>query len=156
MKFLLILKRRAQGGLTLVETIIGLAVIVLTVAAVIFALTQTNSIASTARLYTAAQFLVQNRIDQIQSDTPFVPQSSLIPAELVLTTGSNEPVTVYADPARSYSAVVSGTLTSKITDVSVVTSTSAEYAYQALVTLSYRYRNKTFTVAESTVRASDQ
>lgn len=142
-----------EGGFTLVETIIGLMILVLAAVVIFFSLAQMNRMAAVARLYTAAQFIVQSNIDTIQSDTPFVPQSNEIPSELTLGTTSSNNVPIYVDPATS-NTVVSGTLSTTVTNIG--NSALSEYAYLATVELTYMYRNKTYQVLESTVRGSDQ
>jgi hypothetical protein len=135
---------------------IGLTVIVVAAAAVLFALVQMNRTASVARLYTAGQFIVQSNIDTIQSDTPFVPQNSLIPAELKLGTTSSSGVPIYFDP-NTGAVVASGTLTTTVSDISNTSnSANPQYAYQATVQLDYSYRSKNYEVMASTVRGSDQ
>ena len=145
--------RKRQEGISLVEVVIGLAILVITASVVLFALNQMNQVASLARLYTAAQYLVQSRIDQIQSDTPFIPQNSEIPSELILGTTTQANIPIYTDPSTN-NTIVTGTLTSTVTNVS--NTSLSEYAYQALVQLNYTYRSKTFTVAASTIRGADQ
>jgi prepilin-type N-terminal cleavage/methylation domain-containing protein len=145
--------RLSQRGFTLVETIIGLMILVIAASSIFFALSQMNRIAAEARLYTAAQFIVQSNINTIQSDSPFVPQNSQIPAELTLGTTSSNNVPIYVDPATG-NTVASGTLTTTVTNIS--NTALSEYAYQATVQLAYSYRNKVYQVVESTVRGSDQ
>jgi hypothetical protein len=132
----------------------GLTMLVVAAACIFFALSQINRAASVARLYTAAQFIVQTQIDQIQSDSPFIPQSSRIPPELVVT---GTPVTtstnIYVDPATT-NAVVTGTLSRSIVDISGTG--SMEYAYQATIQLNYTYRNTNYNVVAWTIRGSDQ
>ena len=141
-----------ERGFTLVEAIIGLMMLVLAASVIFFALSQMNRMASIARLYTAAQFLVQNQIDQVQSDTPFIPQNSQIPSELAVKTTTTTP-TIYVDPATG-NTVVSGTLTSTVSNIS--NAALLEYAYLAQFRLTYSYRNTKYEVDSWTVRASDQ
>lgn len=142
-----------ERGFTLIEATIGLAILVLTASVVLFALDQLNRIASAARLYTSAQFIVQSNINDIQSDSPFVPQNSVIPTELTVGTTSSNNIAIYVDPATG-STVASGTLTSTVSNIS--NTALNEYAYLATVQLSYRYHNTVYNVVESTVRGSDQ
>jgi len=143
--------RRGEQGITLVEIIIGLMILVLAAAAVFSGLLQMNKVASIARLYTAAQFDVQSNINEIQTDGPFLPQNAIIPTALAFINGTssvNSAYPVYIDPATG-STLVTGTLTISGTNM------ANSYAY-ATVDLTYSYRNKNYDVVESTVRASDQ
>jgi len=145
-------QRPSKRGFTLVETMIGLTMLVLAAGSIFLALSQMNKVASIARLYTAAQFIVQSNINQIQSDGPFILQNGQYPNSLLfIKTGTpsvNNSYPVYVDPATSLTQVT-GTLT---TSGSAIGTT---YAY-ATVELTYTYRNKTYDFLESTVRASDQ
>ena len=140
-------------GFTLVEAVIGLMILVLAASVIFFAFSQMNRLASVARLYTAAQFIVQSNIDTIQNDTPFIPQSGQIPSELTVGVTSSNNVPIYVDPATN-NTVVSGTLTTTVSNISNASLT--EYAYLATVQLAYTYRSTTYQVVESTIRGSDQ
>jgi len=129
-------------------------ILVIAASTIFFAFTQLNRLASEARLYTAAQFIVQSKINTIQADTPFVPQNGQVPTELALGTTSSNNVPIYVDPATG-NTVVSGSMTSTVA-VSCSNSALAEYAFQATVQLSYLFHNKTYQVVESTIRGSDQ
>ena len=136
----------------LIEMMVGLMMLVIAATTIFCGLTQMNRIASGARLFTAAQFIVQSNINTIQADSPFVPQNSEIPTELTLGTTSSNGVPIYVDPSTG-STVVSGTLTTTVTNIS--NTSLSEYAYRATVQLTYSYRSKVYQVAESTVRGSD-
>jgi hypothetical protein len=133
---------------------IGLMIIVLAAGSVFSALLQMNKIASIARLYTAAQFIVQSNINEIQTDGPFVLNSgttSIIPNALAFVSGTasvNTAYPIYVDPANPTATLVTGTLTISGSNV------NNTYAY-ATVDLTYWYRNKLYDVVESTVRADD-
>jgi type II secretory pathway pseudopilin PulG len=146
-------RRASVQGLTLVETMIGLMILVVAATSVFFALGQMNAIASSARLATAAQFIVQTNIDTIQSDSPFVPQNSQVPTELSLGTTTTTGVAIYTDPASGH-VMASGTLTTTVSNIS--NSSLSEYAYLATIQLSYSYRKKAYQIVASTVRGSDQ
>jgi prepilin-type N-terminal cleavage/methylation domain-containing protein len=66
----------AKAGFTLVEGIVGIAVLGIGVACVVGALTKFNAFASTARNATGAYPVVMNQIDLIQSDSPFNPRKT--------------------------------------------------------------------------------
>ena len=145
-------RRPDERGFMLIEMMVGLMMLVIAATTIFCGLTQMNRIASGARLFTAAQFIVQSNINTIQADSPFVPQNSEIPTELTLGTTSSNGIPIYIDPATG-STVVSGTLTATVTNIS--NTSLSEYAYQATVQLTYSYRSKVYQVVESTVRGSD-
>ncbi|HXY60414.1 MAG TPA: type II secretion system protein [Chthoniobacterales bacterium] len=80
------------AALTLVETVVGIAIIGIGTACAVGALTRFNSLASTARNATGAYTAVMNQIDLIESDSPFNPQktnpdgTAQIPPELQIGT----------------------------------------------------------------------
>lgn len=152
--------RESEAAFTLIEALIGLMVLVLAAGGVFYSLMQMNRMASVARLYTAAQFIVQSQIDTIQNDSPFDPQLSgtgvgsvPIPGELALGTTSSTGIPVYVDPATG-NTQVTGTMTRTVSNIS--TTSLNEYAYMATVQLAYTYRGRTYQVIESTVRGSDE
>jgi len=148
-----------ERGFTLVEAVIGLMILVLAASVVFFALSQMNRQASIARLYTAAEFLVQQQIDEIQTDTPFIPQNSQIPSELAVGTVTTNPTISAVDinPSTSsttYNVMLTGTMTSTVSNIS--NSGLSEYAYLAQIQLTYSYRNTKYEVDAWTIRGSDQ
>jgi len=143
----------AAAAFSLIETMVGLMMLVIAASSIFFAYSQANRIASVARLYTEGQFIVQSQINTIQSDSPFIPQSSEIPTELTLGVTSTTGIPVYVDPATG-NTVVSGSMTTTVTNLSHAS--LSEYAYQATVQLNYAYRGRSYQIIESTVRGSDQ
>ncbi|HEX4085872.1 MAG TPA: type II secretion system protein [Chthoniobacteraceae bacterium] len=142
------------AGMTLVEVLIALMVLAITASSILMAFAQINRVASTARLYAAAEFLVQSYIDRIQMVSPFVPENSsmAVPAELTLS-GTTYATPLYVDPATN-STIVTGTVS--CTGSNISSSSANEYAYQYVVTVTYTYRSHLYTVSASTVRGSDQ
>ena len=136
----------------------GIAVLGIGAAAIIGALTKFNSFAAISRNTTGAYTVVMNQIDSFESMSPFNPQKSQIPKDLVnnpptydMTVGthtigykdpstgvvSNQwPVYQYKDPSTGMTVVVKGTLTVAVTDVSA---TTAPNTYMAVVTITYKY-----------------
>jgi type II secretory pathway pseudopilin PulG len=151
------------AGFTLVEAVVGIAVVSLGAACAVGALTRFNSLASTARNATGAYTAVMNQIDLIQSDSPFNPQktnpdgSVQIPPELQLGTQTQNNVSVYQDPKTG--VIVSGTMTTTVTDISSnYTNGSVTFPltmYKAVVTLNYTYLNRNYSFTMSTIRTSD-
>lgn len=156
-KYLKTMKRKKSGnpGFTLLEVMMSLLVIVLTAASVYWSYMQINQYAAATRLSTAATMLVQKQIDLIQSDGPFIPQgaSHSVPAELALGTSTQTAVPIYTDPL-SGGVVVSGSLTTTVTDIS--NTAANQYAYRATVMLSYNYRGTPYQTIMSTIKGSDQ
>jgi prepilin-type N-terminal cleavage/methylation domain-containing protein len=65
-----------QAGFTLVEAVIGIAVLGIGVASTVGALTKINSIASMSRNSTGAYSVLMNQVDLFQSLSPFNPQKT--------------------------------------------------------------------------------
>ncbi len=150
-------------GFTLVEAVVGMAVISLGAACAVGALTKFNSLASTARNATGAYTAVMNQIDLIQSDSPFNPQktnpdgSVQIPPELQLGTHTQNNVSVYQDPKTG--VIVTGTMTTTVTDISSTYSNGSVTfpltMYKAVVAINYTYLNRNYSFTMSTIRTSD-
>jgi len=151
------------AALTLVETVVGIAVLGIGVACAVGALTRFNSLASTARNATGAYTAVMNQVDLIQSDSPFNPQktnpdgSAQIPPELQIGTHTQNNIPVYQDPKTG--VIVIGTMTTTVTDISsTYTNGSVTFPltmYQAVVTINYTYLNRNYSFSMSTIRTSD-
>ncbi|HXP34245.1 MAG TPA: type II secretion system protein [Chthoniobacterales bacterium] len=151
------------AGFTLVEVIVGIAVIGIGTACGVGALTRFNSLASAARNATGAYTVVMNQIDLIQSDGPFNPQktntdgTAQIPPELQTGTQTQNNVPIYQDPKTG--VIVQGTMTTTVSDVSsTYTNGSVTFPltmYKAVVTVSYTYLNRNHSFSMSTIRTSD-
>jgi type II secretory pathway pseudopilin PulG len=161
---------RSREGFTVVEVLIGLFVFVLVSAGALWGLNQLNYYASVNRLYTAAQTLAQNQIDQILTKGPYTASPSATPSPNVLQLG-----TYYTDPRNplfTYGTAQSVPIyyyTSGVSTVSVVMGTIATTVAnqtasvggtnlnlrKATVVVTYTFRNKTFTVKMDTIRAPD-
>jgi prepilin-type N-terminal cleavage/methylation domain-containing protein len=154
---------RHNTAFTMVEVVVGIAVISVGAACVVGALTRFNSLASTARNATGAYTAIMNQIDLIQSDSPFNPQktnpdgSAQIPPELQLGTHTQNNVSVYQDPKTG--VIVSGTMTTSVTDISSTYSNGSVTfpltMYKIVVTLTYTYLNRNYSFSMSTIRTSD-
>src|SRR6266403_301605 len=146
-----------QRGFTIVEAAVGVTILGIGVACTVGALTKFNSIASMSRNATGAYTAVMNRIDLIQSDSPFNPQktnpdgSAQIPPELKIGTQTQNNVSVYQDPNTG--VIVSGTMTTTVFDVSsTYNSGSITFPvtmYKAVVTISYTYLNRNYSFSMS-------
>ena len=149
-------KKRASRGFSLIEVMVALVVLGLTTCCAYWALMKANEMAEANRLYTEAMRQVENQIDLILGDSPFVANANTtlrIPYELTVGTKTQN-VTLYTDPALNIN-VVSGTMKTVVTDISSASFGSPNYYYRATVTLTYYYRNKSYQVIMSTVRGSD-
>jgi hypothetical protein len=142
---------------------VGISVLGIGIASTVGALTKFNSIASISRNATGACAAVMNQIDLIQSDSPFNPQktnpdgTAKIPPELQLGTQTQNNVPVYQDPSTG--AIVSGTMTTAVSDISSTYSQSGQTftltTYRAVVTLTYTYLNRSYSFSMTTIRTSD-
>jgi type II secretory pathway pseudopilin PulG len=163
-----VIRPRFQRAFTVVEVMAGVSIIGLVVGVVILGLSQLNYYASVNRLYTAAQTLAQNQIDLILTKAPFNPPGSQYPTPNVLQIGTyySDPTTpntlygsarnvpIYTDPSNGNQVVV-GTIKTTVADSGVSISGNSLNLRQATVTVTYTFRNKTFTVQMNTMRASD-
>ena len=152
-----------MAALTLVETVVGIAIIGIGTACAVGALTRFNSLASTARNATGAYTAVMNQIDLIESDSPFNPQktnpdgTAQIPPELQIGTHTQSNIPVYQDPKTG--VIVTGTMTTTVSDISS-TYTNGSFTfpltmYKAVVTVTYTYLNRSYSCSMSTIRTSD-
>ncbi len=155
----------------MMEVVVAVTLIGIGVTTTIAALTKFNEFASTSRNATGAYTLAMNEIDAIQSATPVDPtnlyNATRVPLTLAglvgtvssesLTTVSgritNVPTPVYKEDGTT-NAVVSGAVTTVITDVSP-TPGVAPFLYHATVTVTYAYLNRNYSFSMSTLRTSD-
>jgi prepilin-type N-terminal cleavage/methylation domain-containing protein len=152
--------RARDAGFTLVEMLVACSMIGLMSASTFWALAQLNQYAVSTRLYTTAQAVAQNAIDEILTKGPFNPAAGQVPTELQLGTQAPETAFIYKDPDTG-EVVVSGSLTRTITDspttiVDSLNNTVSMNIRRATVDVSYRFRNRTYTVSMDTLRAADQ
>lgn len=155
--------RGSKAGFTIVEGVVGIAILGIGVACAVGGLTKINSIASMARNATGAYTVAMNQIDLIQSDSPFNPQKTntdgtpQIPPELQIGTQTQNNVPIYQDPNTGI--IVAGTMTTTVTDISsTYTNGSTTFPltmYKAVVTVSYTYLNRSYSFSMNTIRTSD-
>jgi prepilin-type N-terminal cleavage/methylation domain-containing protein len=155
--------RLTNSGFTLVEGVVGIAILGIGVACTVGGLTKINAIAATARNATGAYTAVMNQIDLIQSDSPFNPQKTntdgtpQIPPELQIGTQTQNNVPVYQDPNTGI--IVVGTMSTTVSDISsTYTSGSTTFPltmYKAVVTINYSYLNRNYSFSMTTIRTSD-
>ena len=149
-------------GFTLVEAVVATALIGIGVVSSLGALTKLNSIADMARNGTGVCAAALNQIDLIQSDGPFNPQKTnntgtpQIPPELTLGVHGPTDVVVYQykDPLNNNNVViVPAKMTTTVTDLNPGSTTI--YMYQAVVTVTYTYLNRSYSFSMCTTLASD-
>jgi type II secretory pathway pseudopilin PulG len=148
-----------SAAFTLTEAAVAIALIGITMTAFTIAMSSLNQSASVARNATGAAAALQNQIDLLLSDGPFNPQKTnddgtpQIPQELVLGSHITPNVPIYREPSTGI--VVSGTLTTTVSDMSTTLNGILMSTYRADVQVTYTYRNKSSTVTRSTLRTSD-
>ncbi len=148
-----------RAAFTIAEALVALAIIGIGIASFIAGMSQLNKEASDSRNITGAGAIIQNQIDLILSDGPFNPQktnadgSPQIPPELVLGTHITNNVAIYQEPTTGI--IVSGTLTTTVSDISQWVAGVQLPMYQATVSVSYLYKGRTYTATRCTLRASD-
>jgi type II secretory pathway pseudopilin PulG len=147
-------RRLSVCGITIVEVVVGLAVIGLFASSAMWALVMMNNKASVARLFTGAQTVAQNQIDLMFCDGPFNPQKGQAPAELAVGTQTQSNIPIYTDPVTNQ-VVVAGTITTTVTDTGTSYGGYNLNVYSITVDVSYQYRNTTYHVVMNTVRTSD-
>lgn len=147
------------AAFSLVEVMIACSLLAITAAAAIGTLIRLNYNASLSRLHTSATTVAQERIDRILEDGPFNLKKNQIPA--VLATGtqtigseSNPTIPIYTDPDTN-KVVVSGWMTSTVTETERPYSFWKVKVRIADVTVHYQFRGKPYSVRLSTVRSPD-
>lgn len=145
------------SGLTLVETMMSIAVLSLFLSFGYGTLLLANKDAMIHRLYTLAEEMARDQIDRIESASPYNPQfvaplGPQIPNELILDTARPgalvQTLPLYTDP-NSGNAVVNATVTTSVTD------TGTNNVRAAKVTVSYTFGKRTYQVQMNTLRTSD-
>ena len=128
-------------------------------AASIATLLDMNRNAALSRLRTGAGTVAQNQIDYILSIQPYNPQKGQIPPQLVVGTTMQGSATaptipVYTDPQTG----LVNTWGWIVTDVADMAQSLNGIDYglrRATVTVYYKFRNKTYSIDMTTMRASD-
>lgn len=147
-----------DAGFTFAEIIVSVSVLGLLSAGSIWGLAQANNYASVARLYTGAETVAQNRIDEILSESPFNPQKTPpeIPTVLALGTHAAETVQVYNEPnpAGGTPRIITGQMVTTVTQVNAPGFPNLNM-YAATVVVTYTFRGKTYKVQFNAMRASD-
>jgi type II secretory pathway pseudopilin PulG len=146
-------------GFTLTEAALALTIVGIGLAAFVMGMTKLNEHASVSRNATGAAAILQNQVDLLLSDGPFNPGktnedgSPQIPPELTVGTHVTNNVPIYREPTTG--VIVSGTLTSTITNITQNSSGMTMTMYRADISVSYIYRGVTYSLARSTIRVTD-
>ena len=148
--------RRGTAGFTLVEVLIAGALLAVLISGAVTALTQLNRSATAARLRTIALAVAQQRVDQITT-TPWqvtgtrpalLTAGTVTEANVPLNNDSYNAATSLITPYTNLDAQVLSTRTTVITDLTART-------LRAVVTVTFTYRNRPFTITLSTLRTTD-
>lgn len=159
---------KLRAGFTLVEVVIALAVLGTMAAGCYVGFNAINEYSVSSRLYSEAQTVCQNQIDLILSKEPFdvTTTPKRIPDVLLLDSERTpsgplvqDNVFIYQDPV-SGKVIVTGTMTTTIADIGTTMSFAGTNANlnvrRATVTVSYKFRNRDYSVAMDTIRTADQ
>lgn len=148
-----------RSGVTLVEVMTSCGLLAVIAGSSVAGLLRMNHNAALSRLQTGACTVAQNRIDLILSDGPFNPQKSQVPPALVagtqtIGTAAAPTIPIYTDPKTGI-ASVKGWMTSSVVDTGTSFNGTNLNLYRATVTVSYRFRGRTYSVTMQTLRTSD-
>lgn len=149
----------SSSAFSLTEAVVALSIIGIGIGAMVPSMSQLNEEASISRNATGADAALQNQIDLLLSDGPFNPQKigadgkAQIPPELVVGPHTTNNVPIYREPNTGI--IVSGTLTTAVEDISQNYFGLMMYMYRATVSISYKYRGKTYSESRTTIRSSD-
>lgn len=145
-------KRAGTRAFTLLEVMSAVAVLALLSSGVISVLLQMNTNATVARLQTLAGVIALNQIELISTDAPFSPPDEQVPVDLTVG-NQTAPVIVYDDP--NVDGEVIGSMTTVVDDPDYWQNGFNLHLRRITVTVSYQFRNRTYSVQMHTIRASD-
>lgn len=140
------------SAFTLVETLVSTTIIILLSLSVVPAMLHMNTNATVARLTTLASIIALNQVELVATDAPFSPPDGQIPVELA-SGQQTAPVIIYDDPNWDHSVL--GQMTTKVEDPDYWQNGVNLHLRKVTVTVSYRFRNKDYSVVMHTIRASD-
>ncbi len=150
-----------ERGITLLEVLIGMAIISLYATAAMPALLTMNHIAAAARIMTTAKEVVDRNVEAANA-APFT--ASSVPAILTVTgssvqcidypSGASNPINLLPDTTGA--AVVTGTLTKSVTLWSTADATDNANTRIVTFTMSYSLFRRQMTYQATTLRAPDR
>jgi prepilin-type N-terminal cleavage/methylation domain-containing protein len=143
----------SHGGFTLVEVSVGIMILGLIAASIIWALNQLNHYATANRLFTQAQTICQNQVDRVLTAGPYNPTAvpAQTPSELMPGQAPSN-VKVSEGPGNP----VTGTMTTAVTNTGLQYNGTDLNVKQASVTVTYTFRNRQYSIVMNTLRAPDQ
>lgn len=150
-----------QASFTLVETLVGVSMVVILGAGSLWTMTTMNVYATASRLYSEATAKVEQQIDAILTKGPFDPTANpqQVPTELTLGTTTKNGVLIYKDPV-SGQTIVTGTMTTTVADTgltgTVGSTATGLNIWQATVTVSWTFRGRNYSVSMDTLRTGNQ
>jgi len=149
-------RRRRTLGFTLPEVVIAGAILAIFIAGSVATMAQINRWASAARLRTLALALAQQKSDEVLT-TPWQTRGTR-PAVLAAGTNTESTLPLNNDAFNSAAGLssaftaldtpVGATRTTQITDLSA-------RSVRAVVTVTFSYRNRPYTVSLTTLRTTD-
>jgi prepilin-type N-terminal cleavage/methylation domain-containing protein len=149
-------RKAVRRGFTLVEIVVAMGIMVLFVATSLASMTQFNRYAMASRLRAHALSLAQQRIDEVL--TTGWSSAGTTPAVLAVGTRTENNLVLNADDKNKQAALkslftdlvapVTGTRTTTITSIST-------RLVRADVTVTFTYAKRTYTIALTTMRATD-
>jgi Tfp pilus assembly protein PilV len=147
---------RRAAGIALTEVLIAAAVLALFTVTSVSAMAQINRWAAVARCRTMALAIAQQKVDQILTTSWSVLNSTPAILTAGTTTESNLPLNY--DTLNNESNLISNwtgfDTPINVTRVTTITSIST-HQVSAVVTVSYTYRGKSYSVSMNTLRATD-
>jgi type II secretory pathway pseudopilin PulG len=147
--------RREDLGFTLVEVVIAGAMIAIFVIGAVVAMTQMNRFASASRLRTLALAAAQQRIDevlttawQINARPPVLAAGSRTEIDLPLNNDAFNSQNGLSSAFTALDLQVSATRVTEVRDL-------LPRRVRAVVSVSYTYRGRPYSVSLTTIRATD-
>jgi hypothetical protein len=152
-------RRLLLAAVTLAELMVALSVLGVGTSITIALMLQLNRNATLSRLRTGAGTVAQNQIDDLLSIQPYNPQKGDIPPELAIGTinqgtAAAPTVPIYTDPVTGLVTQM-GWMSTTVTDMNQSLNGINYNLRQCVVTVSYNFHGKTYSVVFTTMRGSD-
>ena len=158
--------RRRERGVTIVEMMVAMGVLVLFSSVSFWALLTLNRQAMASRLFTGALAAAQSQMDSIQNmptnkmSGTYTANNTVWPSVLNAT-GTSTPsvVTIYADPqvvvSGSIPPTITGTLSTVIINTGTIAVSNTYWNYFSVqVSVNYTYANNPYSVVLNTIRSN--
>ncbi len=144
--------QRRCRAFTLVEVLVSTTIVILISLSVVPAMLHMNTNAMAARLTTLASVIALNQVELVATDAPFSPPDGQVPVDLEIGE-QTAPVIIYDDP--NWDHAVTGQMTTTVEDPGYWQGGMDLHLRKVTVTVTYRFRNKNYSVQMHTIRASD-